>query len=50
MPPSGTAPLPHRPVVVGSGPGGLVYDNQLNAPDSIHPTTLLGGGSINIHK
>ena len=24
MPPPGTAPLPHRPVVVGSGPGGLV--------------------------
>jgi uncharacterized FAD-dependent dehydrogenase len=24
MPPPGSAPLPHRPVVVGSGPGGLV--------------------------
>ncbi|MES2306634.1 MAG: right-handed parallel beta-helix repeat-containing protein [Gemmatimonadota bacterium] len=30
--------------------GGLVYDNQLNAPDSADPTTLLGGGSIIIHK
>ncbi len=30
--------------------GGLVYDNQLNAPDSADPTTLLGGGSIVIHK
>ncbi len=24
MPPPGTAPLPHRPVVIGSGPGGLL--------------------------
>src|SRR5262249_31469279 len=23
MPPAGSAPLPHRPIVVGSGPGGL---------------------------
>jgi CSLREA domain-containing protein len=30
--------------------GGLVYDNQLNAPDSADPTTVLGGGSIVIHK
>ena len=30
--------------------GGLVYDNQLNAPDSADPTTMLGGGSIVIHK
>jgi hypothetical protein len=30
--------------------GGLVYDNQLNAPDSADPTTALGGGSIVIHK
>ena len=30
--------------------GGLVYDNQLNAPDSDEPTTALGGGSIVIHK
>ncbi len=29
--------------------GGLVYDNQLNDPDSADPTTLLGGGSIVIH-
>jgi hypothetical protein len=27
----------------------LVYDNQLNAPDSDDPTTVLGGGSIVIH-
>jgi hypothetical protein len=32
------------------GSGGLVYDNQLNAPDSADPTTVLGGGSIVIHK
>jgi len=30
--------------------GGLVYDNQLNAPDSDEPTTMLGGGNIVIHK
>ncbi|MBE0610857.1 MAG: hypothetical protein IH609_15865 [Dehalococcoidia bacterium] len=30
--------------------GGLVYDNQLNAPDDAEPTTVLGGGSIVIHK
>jgi hypothetical protein len=29
--------------------GGLVYDNQLNAPDSADPTTAIGGGSIVIH-
>jgi hypothetical protein len=30
--------------------GGLVYDNQLNAPDNADPTTALGGGSIVIHR
>jgi HYR domain/Right handed beta helix region/PKD domain len=30
--------------------GGLIYDNQLNAPDSADPSTALGGGSIVIHK
>lgn len=30
--------------------GGLIYDNQLNAPDSNDPTTILGGGNIVIHK
>ena len=29
---------------------GLIYDNQLNAPDTADPTTVLGGGSIAIHK
>jgi PKD repeat protein len=29
---------------------GLIYDNQLNAPDTADPTTVLGGGSIVIHK
>jgi hypothetical protein len=29
---------------------GLVYDNQMNAPDTADPTTVLGGGSIQIHK
>ena len=30
--------------------GGLVYDNQMNDPDNSDPTTVLGGGSIVIHK
>ncbi len=30
--------------------GGQIYDNQLNTPDSDDPTTVLGGGSIVIHK
>ncbi len=30
--------------------GGLIYDNQMNAPDSADPTTVIGGGSIVIHK
>lgn len=29
---------------------GLIYDNQLNAPDSDDPTTVLGGGNIEIHR
>ncbi len=29
---------------------GLIYDNQLNAPDNDDPTTVLGGGSIVIHR
>jgi len=29
---------------------GLIYDNQLNAPDSDDPTTVISGGSIVIHK
>ncbi len=27
----------------------VVYDNQIGAPDRLHPTTTLGGGSIEIH-
>jgi hypothetical protein len=30
--------------------GGLIYDNQVNAPADADPTTALGGGSIVIHK
>ena len=30
--------------------GGLLYDNQLNAPDSADPTTIIGGGQITIRK
>jgi hypothetical protein len=35
---------------IWSDGGGLVYDNQMNAPDSDDPTTALGGGSIVIHR
>jgi hypothetical protein len=28
----------------------LVYDNQLDAPDTADPTTVIGGGSIIVHK
>ena len=31
-------------------PHQLVYDNQLDAPEDTDPTTVLGGGSIVIHK
>ena len=30
--------------------GAIVYDNQMNAPDTGDPTTVLGGGSIVIHS
>jgi hypothetical protein len=30
--------------------GGLVYDNQMNSPDTDDPTTVIGGGNIIIHK
>ena len=30
--------------------GELVYDNQLGAPDDADPTTIIGGGSITIHR
>jgi probable HAF family extracellular repeat protein len=35
---------------IWSDGSGLVYDNQLDAPDTDDPTTVLGGGSIVIHK
>ncbi|HEX5732756.1 MAG TPA: HYR domain-containing protein [Blastocatellia bacterium] len=28
----------------------VVYDNQMNAPDTANPTTVLGGGNIVIHR
>jgi PKD repeat protein len=37
-------------IKIWSDTGGLVYDNQMNDPDSHDPTTVLGGGSIVIHK
>ena len=30
--------------------GGIIYDNQMNSPDNSNPTTVLGGGSIVIHR
>jgi uncharacterized repeat protein (TIGR01451 family) len=37
-------------IKIWSDDGGLVYDNQMNDPDSNDPTTVLGGGSIVIHR
>jgi uncharacterized delta-60 repeat protein len=34
---------------IWSESNGLIYDNQLNAPDSDDPTTVLGGGNVVIH-
>jgi hypothetical protein len=30
--------------------GGLIYDNQMNAPDTADPATATQGGNIVIHK
>lgn len=30
--------------------GNIVYDNQIGASDSENPSTVIGGGSIIIHK
>lgn len=30
--------------------GNIVYDNQIGASDSENPSTMIGGGSIIIHK
>jgi len=35
---------------IWSDGGGLVYDNQMSAPDDADPTTAIAGGSIVIHK
>jgi uncharacterized delta-60 repeat protein len=35
---------------IWSDSDGLVYDNQLNAPETDAPTTALGGGSITFHR
>ena len=32
-----------------TGPGGIVYDNKMNQPDTSDEATELGGGSIVIH-
>ena len=32
-----------------TGPGGIVYDNQMNLPDTGDPATILDGGSIVVH-
>lgn len=32
-----------------TGPGGLVYDNQIGASDTADPSTALGGGSVVVH-
>lgn len=33
-----------------TGPGGLVYDNEVDADEDVDPTTVLGGGSILVHS
>jgi len=33
-----------------TGPGGVVYDNQIGSADSVDPSTVIEGGSIVIHK
>jgi hypothetical protein len=30
--------------------GDIAYDNQFGIPDGTDPTTVIGGGSIIIHK
>ena len=30
--------------------GAVIYDSQMNAPDSAPPTLVLGGGNVNIKK
>lgn len=37
-------------IKIWSDVNGLIYDNQLNDPDSNDPTTVLRGGSIVIHQ
>ena len=46
MPEPGAAPLPHRPVVVGSGPGGLVCAYFL-AQHGYRPIVLERGTKVN---
>lgn len=46
----GSQPDRFRMKITDPSDNTLVYDNQLNAPDGSDPTTLLGGGSIVIHK
>jgi uncharacterized delta-60 repeat protein len=46
--PGGGGPDKFR-IRIWSDSDGLIYDNQLNAPDSDDPTTALSGGSIVIH-
>jgi uncharacterized FAD-dependent dehydrogenase len=44
-PPPGTAPLPHRPIVIGSGPGGLVAAYFL-AEQGYRPLVLERGRAV----
>ncbi|TEB06189.1 PKD domain protein [Pelotomaculum schinkii] len=46
----GTAPDMFRIKITNNTDGSVVYDNQMNAADNADPTTVIGGGSIVIHK
>src|SRR6478609_10606421 len=46
MPEAGSAPLPHRPVIVGSGPGGLICAYFL-ARHGYRPIVLERGTRVN---
>lgn len=45
-----TAPDLFRIKITNKTDGSVVYDNQMNAADDADPTTVIGGGSLVIHR